>query len=292
MLACHGGLTPPALGASAVRTFAGETATCAIHERSLTRAAGITPLCLLYRVCDRKPESQTIADSRNTQERRASARRGTVSHRQRRACLSERETRVAQLAYARHSWSRERVPLLICVSDRRVRYVCPGRLTPTALGARRYVPSGNSAICAARTHMHKSAERQPAVVRYRPRNRKRFSQTDSLLAPQLAYTSRSWCTAFVRCKMDVLQCGQPRAAGVSPPWFGNRASNTERFLPNEDARMPRGAYAPRSWWFCSADICRRNCDLCDTRTLSYKSGGRQPAVVRVTHRQHRAFLTE
>ena len=76
MLAYHGGLTPPALGGSAVRTFVGETATCAIHEHSFTRAAGITPLCLLYRVCDRKPESQTIADSRNTQERRASARRG------------------------------------------------------------------------------------------------------------------------------------------------------------------------------------------------------------------------
>jgi hypothetical protein len=36
---------------------------------------------------------------------------------------------------------------------------------------------------------------------------------------------------------------------------------------------------PRPWWFSGADICRRNCDLCDTRTLVYKSGGRQPAVV-------------
>jgi hypothetical protein len=43
MLAYHGGLTPPALGGSAVRTFAGETATCALHERSLTRAAGVSP---------------------------------------------------------------------------------------------------------------------------------------------------------------------------------------------------------------------------------------------------------
>ncbi len=37
-----------------------------------------------------------------------------------------------------------------------------------------------------------------------------------------------------------------RAAGVSPPWFGNRTGNGERVLPNVDARMPRGAYAPRS----------------------------------------------
>jgi hypothetical protein len=33
---------------------------------------------------------------------------------------------------------------------------------------------------------------------------------------------------------------------VSPPWYGNRTGSTERLLPNEDARMPRGAYAPRS----------------------------------------------
>jgi hypothetical protein len=89
MLASHGGLTPPAPGGSAVRTFAGETATCAIHERSFTRAAGVSA--------------------------------------------------VQQLA--------KRLP-------------------------------------------------KPGVV--------------------------------------------------SPPWFGNRPGNSERFLPNEDARIPRGAYAPRS----------------------------------------------
>jgi hypothetical protein len=43
MLACHGRLTSAALGDPAVRTFADETATCAIHERSFTRAAGVSP---------------------------------------------------------------------------------------------------------------------------------------------------------------------------------------------------------------------------------------------------------
>jgi hypothetical protein len=38
-----------------------------------------------------------------------------------------------------------------------------------------------------------------------------------------------------------------RAAGVSPPWFGNRTGKGERVLPTVDAHMPRGAYAPRSW---------------------------------------------
>jgi hypothetical protein len=32
---------------------------------------------------------------------------------------------------------------------------------------------------------------------------------------------------------------------VSPPWYWNCTG--ERFSPNMDARMPRGAYAPRSW---------------------------------------------
>jgi hypothetical protein len=40
-----------------------------------------------------------------------------------------------------------------------------------------------------------------------------------------------------------------------------------------------GELTPRPWWFSGADICRRNCDLCDTRTLVYKSGGPEPAVV-------------
>jgi hypothetical protein len=83
-----------------------------------------------------------------------------------------------------------------------------------------------------------------------------------------------------------------RAAGVSPPWFGNRAGSTERFMLNEDARMPRGAYAPRSWWFCGTDICRRNCDLCDIQTLVYNSGDRQPAVVRESHLQWRSVFAE
>jgi hypothetical protein len=58
-----------------------------------------------------------------------------VTHLQRRAFFSERDARVAlaRLAYASRSGSRERVALLMCVSDRRVRYVSHGRLTPTAL---------------------------------------------------------------------------------------------------------------------------------------------------------------
>jgi Zn-finger nucleic acid-binding protein len=39
----HGGLTPPAPGGSAVRTFADETAACAMHERSFPKSGGRQP---------------------------------------------------------------------------------------------------------------------------------------------------------------------------------------------------------------------------------------------------------
>jgi hypothetical protein len=325
MLAYHGGLTPPALGGSAVRTLPAKLrpvryTNARLQER---RASPRCACSTVYAI-----ESPNHRQSRTHATPKSGGRQPAVvreSHRQRRACLSERETDVAQLAYARHSWSRERVPLLICVSDRRVRYVCPGRLTPTALGARRYVPSGISAICTAQTHMHKSGERQPAVVRVTHRQRRACLSERETDVAQLAYARHSWSRERVPlliCVSDRRVCyvcpGRltPTALGArryvpsgnsaicaarthmhksgerQPAAVRYRTGNTERFLPNEDARMPRGAYAPRSWWFCSADICRRNCDLCDTRTLTYKSGGRQPAVVRVTHRQHRAFLTE
>jgi hypothetical protein len=105
-----------------------------------------------------------------------------------------------------------------------------------------------------------------------------------------------------------------RAAGVSPPWFDTgRTCRTKRImfaehrLPHQDGRPSArrgtgiapatlsvscrtrmltchvGLTSPHSWWFCGADICRRNCDLCDIQTLVYNSGDRQPAVVRETH---------
>jgi hypothetical protein len=168
MLACHGGLRPPLLVVPQRGHYRRNCDLCATRT-------------LVYKSGGRQP---------------AVVR---VTHRQRRACLSERETRVARLACTRHSWSRERVPSLICVSDRRVCYVCYGRLTPTALGARRYVPSGNSAICAARTHMHKSGGRQPAVVRYRTGNGERVSPNGKL-------ASHSWLTPDTPGRVNGYRC--------------------------------------------------------------------------------------
>jgi hypothetical protein len=131
--------------------------------------------------------------TRNAQERRASARRGSGI-----------------------------TPATPSVSYRMRMLACHGGLTPPALGgsAVRTLPAKLRPVrytnahlqerrasprCAcstvyaiespnhrqSRTHATpKSGGRQPAVVRYHPRNRKCFSQADSLPAPQLAYASR------------------------------------------------------------------------------------------------------
>jgi hypothetical protein len=49
---------------------------------------------------------------------------------------------------------------------------------------------------------------------------------------------------------------------------------------SDDGR-PRGADAPPLLCWC-ADVCRRKNDVCDARTHSTRSGGRKPAVVRMT----------
>jgi hypothetical protein len=153
----HGGLTPPALGGSAVRTFADETATCAIYKRWFTRAAGVSPPSFS------EPRVRLPRDD---------FPRFTLT-----CGLNPRG------ANAPRSW-------------RRARRSLPGKITPFA--------------------MHKRM-----------------------------------CT---------------RAAGVSPPWFGNRAGSTERFLSNEDARMPPGAYAPLLLAQCTAFVGRENNAFCGAQT--------------------------
>jgi hypothetical protein len=48
----HGGLTPPALGGPAKRTFVGETTTCAMHERSFPKSGGRQPAVGTKRICN------------------------------------------------------------------------------------------------------------------------------------------------------------------------------------------------------------------------------------------------
>jgi hypothetical protein len=67
----HGGLTPPAL--VAVRTFVGEKTIFAMHKRTLTRAAGVSPPWCGKRICG---TIRFLFGEQRHQERRASARRG------------------------------------------------------------------------------------------------------------------------------------------------------------------------------------------------------------------------
>jgi hypothetical protein len=174
-----------------------------------------------------------------------------VTHLQRRAFLSERDARVAlaRLAYASRSGSRERMPLLMCVSDWRVRYVCHGWPTPTAPGARRG-SAKNGDIRGAKTHMHKSGGRQPAVG----------------VGNTIAQTpARLFCrppTVYVRIAVAFTVI--VTTGGLRPPLFVI-AMRTSAGIKN---------------------------DFCAAQTHMHKSGGRQPAVVRVTHLQRRAFLSE
>jgi hypothetical protein len=102
-----------------------------------------------------------------------------------------------------------------------------------------------------------------------------------------------------------------RAAGVSPPWFGNRVCKchamTFRVSRSHADCTPRGADASRSWLHarhiacdvrfrfaaadvshgglhhpllvhCMASVDRKNNAFCDAQTHAPKSGGRQPAV--------------
>ncbi len=112
------GLTRPALGGPAVRTFAGETATCAIHERSFTRAATVSPPWIGSRTGngDRFLWSDYVHQARSD---------GTP-----------------RLAYVSRSWcrswwrhaNRRKCAVALCTGDS---FHNHGWLTPAALGARR-----------------------------------------------------------------------------------------------------------------------------------------------------------
>jgi hypothetical protein len=52
MLTCHGGLTPPALGGSAVPRFADKTAPCAMHKRIFSKSGGHQPAVRTKRICN------------------------------------------------------------------------------------------------------------------------------------------------------------------------------------------------------------------------------------------------
>jgi hypothetical protein len=99
-------------------------------------------------------------------------------------------------------------------------------------------------------------------------------------------------TNAVRSESNVLRrpaTGQLRAAGASPPWVDKIASAYTTAIRRRTAdggcadcpciRVSRrhGGLTPPAL-VLRANVCRRNCDLCDARTLVYKSGGCQPAV--------------
>jgi hypothetical protein len=174
-----------------MRTFTGETATCAIHERSFTRAAGVSP---------------------------------------------------------------------------------PSCVKPTP---RRE----NRALFSNLRNDHQNRRGQPAVVRESCRQHRAFvaergcsDATGGLRPPLLVVL---WCghlptkLRLVRYTNARLQERRPSARGGS----GIAPANTGRLLPNEDAHMPRGAYAPRSCVGVRMSASEIAIFAMHKRTF-YRSGGR------------------
>jgi hypothetical protein len=218
----------------AVRTFAGEKTIFAMHERTFTRAAGVSPPW--YGEPNAVAQkSRTVQRPRDAGTRAAGVSPPWVSGK--RTCRNASAkspgtaggvlTNAGGVAVANH-----------------------GGLTPPRSWWRceRFIGEKND-FCDARTHIHKSGGRQPAVG------------VSNAIAVADAFVQRP-ASARRGCANRVCN-GNAVNFGVSN-WCPDRA--------------PRGAYAPRSW--CSANVCRRKNDFCDARTQVHKSGGRYPAVVR------------
>jgi hypothetical protein len=130
------GLTPPALGGSAVRTFTGETATCATYERSFTRAANRQPAVGL-----KTPPAMAIGF------------RGVIT-------FTTHDRMVP------HGWLTPAAPggRMRIVANVRLRFARAIRFTATA-GLRQPLlvhdagPLRNSDIRGAQTHVHESSDR-------------------------------------------------------------------------------------------------------------------------------------
>jgi hypothetical protein len=114
-----------------------------------------------------------------------------------------------------------------------------------------------SRLCAAgRPTRNRSGGRQPAVVRITHGVREELRNVRQLSPPQ------------------------SRAAGVSPPWHGNALAEGSVFCELSRWGSTVGLRRPLLVHGVRSPEKRRFCDM---RTHIHKSGGREPAVVRITH---------
>jgi hypothetical protein len=184
-----------------------------------------------------------------------------------------------------------------------------GGLTPPALTLQCECLSAKNDFCDARTQVHKSGGRQPAVGLVTQLQLRTLSSSDRRqpavgVVMQLQRCSRT--DGFRVASARQLRCCRCKrvlgtTAGLRQPLLvarrslqksgcdlQHRAKQQQQQPPQAhfvaDMRLrfatvfcfPRGAYAPRSC--CRANVCRRKNDFGDARTHIHKSGGRQPAV--------------
>jgi hypothetical protein len=201
----HGGLTPPALGA--VPTFAGEKTIFAMHERTFTRAAGVSPPWFgepsavprkprnVRRPCDAGPRAAGVNPPwvcKPRLQRQCSEFRGlelvpdraprgayalpaTARVCQRKKDLCDVETHFCKSggrepavgvgeAHLQERFRKVAGDCRRCAHERRWSPVATGGLRPPLLLQSERLPAKND-FCDARTHIHKSGGREPAVVR-------------------------------------------------------------------------------------------------------------------------------
>jgi hypothetical protein len=166
-----------------------------------------------------------------------------------------------------------------------------GGLTPPAPALLCECPPAKNDFCDAQTHVHNSGGRQPAVgvvgrtlsVMWWKRTCNRVCETTGGLRPPLLVVLHRGCVSENCGLCDAQPHAQPRAAGVSPPWFGNTVRTGADFFGLNMFLQRTFGLTHHGWLTPAARDARRSfavkSDICGARTHVFKSGGRQPAVV-------------
>jgi hypothetical protein len=236
-----------------VRTFAGETATCAIHERTSAGAAGVSP--------------PWIGKGSRLQNEANNVRRTPTA--------ASRAAGVSPPWYGNRAGSTER--FLLNEGARMPRGLTPPLLVVLRCG---HSPTKLRLVRHTNARFPRAATVSPPPFS-EPRLRlprddfPRFTLTCGL-NPRGANAPRSWRRArrslagkITPFAMHKRMC--TRAAGVSPPWYGNRTCNGDRFSWSDYVHHARSDGAPRladanrcrrrSWWThangrkCAASLC-------------------------------------
>ncbi len=281
-----------------MRTFAGEVATFAMHERTCTRSGGRQPpvarsnaRAAAWRNCS--------GDIRPTHWRAPAQLRYHIHCGLTRGALaSECERLPAKLRLLR--CTNACAPGAGGVSPPwfTATHVQGLRVTVSAIADRASADPDAVAVLHPRQHSRRADARRSWLGESPPACAWRFllharSPNHGGLTPAALASECERLPAKLPLLRWTNACA-PGAGGVSPPWFTvthvqGRSRHGQRDCRPCISELPRSRGATSSTTFpagsrppllCrNANVCRRNCDFCDGRTHVHRSGGRQPPVV-------------